>query len=77
MESTIKSELLAFAKFFDSDLPADHIENYYMEREWRKFLPLPLQTALEEIVVPLSFADRLTARFPQHKDKVRILPVDQ
>lgn len=28
---------LAFLKPFNSELPADHIDNYYMEREWRKY----------------------------------------
>lgn len=73
LESVLNKELLAFLKFFDSDLPSDHPENYYMEREWRKFLPMPLEQSLEQVVVPPEFASQFIGRFPMHAAKLKIL----
>lgn len=41
-------KMLAFVKRFEVDLPIDHPQNYYMEREWRKFGNLPLHMPLRE-----------------------------
>lgn len=73
LESVFNRELLAYLKFYDSDLPPDHPENYYMEREWRKFLPMPLEMALLEVVVPSSYEEKFRSRFPQLLVKLRTL----
>ncbi|MBC7990790.1 MAG: hypothetical protein H7Y19_14585 [Luteimonas sp.] len=73
LESVFNRELLAFLKFFDSDLPANDPENYYMEREWRKFMPMPLQLSLQHVVVPQAYASRTLERYPQHREKLKTL----
>lgn len=64
------AQMLAFIKVFDIDLPTDDQENYYMEREWRKFGTLQLRPALREIVAPPEHIEALRNEFPQ----VRELP---
>lgn len=59
------AKILAFVKTFDVDLPKDHPQNYYMEREWRKFGDLPLHTPLREIVAPPEYLEALRGEFPQ------------
>lgn len=55
----ITRDLQAFLKFWNVDHPDDHPENFYMEREWRKFGNLELALCLREIVAPLEFHDEL------------------
>lgn len=55
----IKREYLAFVKFWDVDLPNDHDENFYLEREWRKFGDLPLASCLREVIAPPEYHDEL------------------
>lgn len=66
----IDRELMAFVKFFDVDLSDDNPGNFYMEREWRKFARLPLDSMLRSVIVPEGYVERIIGRFPQHADKV-------
>jgi len=57
--------VFSYLKFFDHTLPDHHPENYYFEREWR--LIGNLQFAVKDvstIVVPTSYAERLSADLP-------------
>lgn len=65
VSSLISKELLAYLKFFNSDLPVEHPQNYYMEREWRKFGNLPLDMALRQVIVASGYGNRLGNLFPQ------------
>jgi hypothetical protein len=58
-ESLIRRDFLAFLKVFNVDLPDDHPENYYMEREWRKFGHMNLAMSLRCVVAPQEYHDRL------------------
>lgn len=53
--SLITRDVQAFLKFWDVDLPEDHPENFYMEREWRKFGNLGLALCLQEIIAPPQY----------------------
>lgn len=66
-------DVMAFLKFYDVELPDDHPENYYMEREWRKYGALPLELPLRQIVVPAEYSDRVADRFPHLAAKVVVL----
>lgn len=59
--SLITRDVQAFLKFWDVDLPEDHPENFYMEREWRKFGNLALASCLQEIIAPQQYHDTLRA----------------
>jgi hypothetical protein len=59
------AKMLAFVKTFDVDLPVDHPQNYYMEREWRKFGHLSLDLPLREIIAPPDCREALRSEFPQ------------
>lgn len=62
----IERDFQAFLKFWEVDLPEDHPENYYMEREWRTFGNLGLAPCLREIVAPSEFHDDLRAIIAGH-----------
>ena len=57
--SLITRDVQAFLKFWDVDLPEDHPENFYIEREWRKFGNLGLASCLQEIIAPPQYHDAL------------------
>lgn len=59
--SLITRDVQAFLKFWDVDLPEDHPENFYMEREWRKFGNLALASCLQEIIAPQQHHDTFRA----------------
>jgi hypothetical protein len=64
-------EFLAFVKPFDSTLEDDNSENYYMEREWRKFGNLELRPGyVRKIVVAADYVDRLKTDFPEYQKNV-------
>jgi hypothetical protein len=55
----ITRDLLAFLKFWNVDHPDHHPDNFYLEREWRKFGNLELAPCLREIIAPAEFHDVL------------------
>lgn len=59
------AQMLAFVKTFDVDLPTVHPQNFYMEREWRKFGNLPLHMPLREIIAPPDCVEALRNEFPE------------
>ena len=65
MAASELAQMLAFVKTFNVNLPIDHPENYYMEREWRKFGNLPLHMPLREIIAPADCIEELRNDFPQ------------
>ena len=59
---------LAFIKPFDADLPDDHPESYYLEREWRKLGNLTFKPErVSRVVVARGFENRLKADAPDFR----------
>jgi len=63
----LSTNFVGFMKFFDSSLPDDNPQNYYMEREWRilghmKFDPSDVAT----LIVPRKYAVRLRNDLPDY-----------
>lgn len=58
---------IAFMKPFNADLAADHPDNYYMEREWRKLGYLTFcENDVGKLIVFEGYKERLVAEFPQY-----------
>lgn len=71
--SLITRDVQAFLKFWDVDLPEDHPENFYMEREWRKFGNLGLALCLQEIIAPPQYHTALLSILDGHRSGGRYL----
>jgi hypothetical protein len=71
LEDVFLKDLLAFVKFYDSELRVDDDKHFYAEREWRKFGAMSLTQSLREIVAPEAYVDRLKNRFPHFAGLVR------
>jgi hypothetical protein len=70
----VEAFLLGYIKFFDSSLPEDDPNNYYMEREWRvtgkvRFKP----TEVAKVVVPSTCADAARRELSEIADRVMVL----
>jgi hypothetical protein len=61
-------------KFFEGRLPADHENNYYMEREWRKMDGLAFQLQnVRRIILPVRFAPEFRERFPAYTGDIQVI----
>lgn len=75
MESAFAKDFLAFLKPFNSELPDDHPDNYYMEREWRRYGCLNFQPQqVRRVVIARGFIGRLTKDFPEYAEKITTAP---
>ena len=71
LQTVLAFHLLAFLKVYDSELPIDHVDYYYSEREWRSTTNLNfVDTDVARVVVERGYAMRLAAVFPQFSGKV-------
>lgn len=72
MESVVVKNLLGYLKPFNSHLDEDHPDNFYMEREWRKYGNMKFNPEdVNTIVVAKGFMARLKQAFPQYSERVR------
>jgi len=63
--------LFPYMKFYDLELPDQHPDNFYMEREWRIYGALSFAvTDIERIIIPRSFARRLRTDLPDYYGQV-------
>lgn len=63
--SFIIIHFLSYIKFFEHDLPDDHKENYYFEREWRIVGRLEFTVSdIKRILMPKSYARQFRKDFP-------------
>lgn len=77
MESSFTHHFLAFIKPFNSELPDDHPDNYYTEREWRKFCNLRFQPQeVKRVTVAREYTERFIKERPDYSNRVLALPLD-
>jgi Putative abortive phage resistance protein AbiGi, antitoxin len=68
MQSEIEDLIFSGLKFFESGLPEEHEENYYMEREWRLREGLVFDlTDVARIVIPRVYEPRLREDIPEYR----------
>jgi hypothetical protein len=71
LDTLLTFRFLSFLKAYDSELPQDHVDYYYSEREWRLSGPLTFNADdVARIVVAEGFGHRLKNEVPQYGDKV-------
>lgn len=67
-------DFLAFVKFFDPTLPEDHVDNYYMEREWRSVCSIEFQISdVACVYVAPGYGPPLATAHPDLASRVREL----
>ena len=65
--SDLESLVFARLKFFESWLPDNDKDNFYMEREWRKIGGLAFSPdEVTRLIVPSLYAEKLATDFPQY-----------
>jgi hypothetical protein len=65
-QTGIEAAVFGHLKFFDPSLPADHPDNYYMEREWRISGHLHFGISdIQRVLVPAAYASKLIAEIPE------------
>lgn len=70
--SSVQKNLMAYIKPFDAERKTHELENFYMEREWRRFGYLTFnQQDVGEIVVSAGYRDRIVQNFPEYESRVR------
>jgi hypothetical protein len=75
MDDVFTQQFLAFIKPFNSELPNDHPNNFYLEREWRKFGNLGFQPRdVMHVIVEPDYIERLKKERPAYSDKVVAAP---
>jgi Putative abortive phage resistance protein AbiGi, antitoxin len=75
MDDVFTHHFMAFIKPFNSELPDDHPDNFYFEREWRKLGNLPFQPSeVLRVLVARDYAERLKDERPSYADKITIAP---
>jgi hypothetical protein len=74
LRGTLERDFIAFIKPFNADLPLDHPDNYYLEREWRKLgnMEVTIDT-LNRVVVKQGYETRFAKAFPQFQHLVHSL----
>lgn len=69
---------LAYLKPFDMSLAAEHENNYYMEREWRRLGNLKFDSAhLGCVIVPAEYVERARTDLPDYEDRIVAAPVPE
>lgn len=74
-QTALEAFIFGYLKFFDPTLPPDHVDNYYMEREWRvagtvRFKP----TDVQHVYVSADFIDRASDELRELASRVTTIP---
>lgn len=71
IDCILLKEFLAFIKPFNSELPTNHINNYYMEREWRKYGNIKFEDSqVSRVVVANGYKEKIVANYPAYEGRV-------
>ncbi|HVG28870.1 MAG TPA: abortive infection system antitoxin AbiGi family protein [Pyrinomonadaceae bacterium] len=74
VDDLFTQHFLAFIKPFDSELPDDHPDNYYLEREWRKYGNLRFQPhQVRRVLVAKEYVDRFKNDRPAYSNIIEAL----
>lgn len=69
--------VLSYLKAFDSSLPEDAPDNYYMEREWRVIGKVEFETGdIARIIIPRDFAGQFRERLPEYCGQISFPDAD-
>jgi hypothetical protein len=69
--------LLGFVKAFDSRLPEEDVNNYYMEREWRVLGNVQFALAdIERVIFPRAYAERFRRDIPDYMGQIQFADAD-
>ena len=67
--------VFGYIKFFDPELPEEHPDNYYMEREWRILGEMKFDVSdVKRILIPSDCAGRFRDLVPEYRGKFTELP---
>jgi len=76
LDSVLTKDFLAFVKPYDSELPDNHMNYFYSEREWRKYGNLVFQMSdLGKVVVGANYIDRLANDMPKLRGIIHTAPL--
>lgn len=76
IDDVFVQQFLAYIKPFNSELADDDPNNFYSEREWRKFGNLLFQPPeVIRVLVAPDYMERLKRERPAYTDKVMVAPV--
>lgn len=71
LQSMIFKEFLAFIKPFNSELSHNDPNNFYMEREWRKYGNMKFEPdQVSRIVVAKGYKERAQSDYPEYRGKI-------
>lgn len=71
MDDVFTQHFLAFIKPFNSELPDEHPDNFYLEREWRKFGNLGFQPReVMRVIVSRDYVERLKKEHPTYSEVI-------
>ena len=67
----IERHIFCYMKCFDASLPDDHLNNFYMEREWRIIGNVSFQMSdVTRLFMPRRFAASFRDRFPEYNGEL-------
>jgi hypothetical protein len=71
LSSALTMDLLAYLKPFNADLPDDHRDNFYMEREWRLIGQWPFEVEdIQHLHAAPAYRTKIEAEFPALRERI-------
>jgi hypothetical protein len=65
-QTAVEANIFGHLKFFDPSLPEDHVDNYYMEREWRVNGRVDFRLEdIRRVLVPPEFIQAMADELPE------------